>query len=190
MIEENADQFPESVTIENSGKKKPFFEDVLYNIGIAAGVAVIAMLIILLIQFGSFKKVGIVFISVPFGLAAGFLALKITGQPLSLFALIGGVSLIGCVLANAIVLIDCITNELNNGLPIDEACRSAGGARLRPIMMSTMTTVLGLLPLALFGDTLFIPMAVLMLVGLFAAMLVNLVLVPLVFYLAFRKQYN
>ena len=190
MIEENADQFPESVTIENSGKKKPFFEDVLYNIGIAAGVAVIAMLIILLIQFGSFKKVGIVFISVPFGLAAGFLALKVTGQPLSLFALIGGVSLIGCVLANAIVLIDCITNELNNGLPIDEACRSAGGARLRPIMMSTMTTVLGLLPLALFGDTLFIPMAVLMLVGLFAAMLVNLVLVPLVFYLAFRKQYN
>lgn len=190
MIEENADQFPESATIENSGKKKPFFEDVLYNIGIAAGVAVIAMLIILLIQFGSFKKVGIVFISVPFGLAAGFLALKVTGQPLSLFALIGGVSLIGCVLANAIVLIDCITNELNNGLPIEEACRSAGGARLRPIMMSTMTTVLGLLPLALFGDTLFIPMAVLMLVGLFAAMLVNLVLVPLVFYLAFRKQYN
>lgn len=190
MIEENADQFPESVTIENSGKKKPFFEDVLYNIGIAAGVAVIAMLIILLIQFDSFKKVGIVFISVPFGLSAGFLALKVTGQPLSLFALIGGVSLIGCVLANAIVLIDCITNELNNGLPIEEACRSAGGARLRPIMMSTMTTVLGLLPLALFGDTLFIPMAVLMLVGLFAAMLVNLVLVPLVFYLAFRKQYN
>lgn len=190
MIKENADQFPESVTIENSGKKKPFFEDVLYNIGIAAGVAVIAMLIILLIQFGSFKKVGIVFISVPFGLAAGFLALKITGQPLSLFALIGGVSLIGCVLANAIVLIDCITNELNNGLSVAEACRSAGGARLRPIMMSTMTTVLGLLPLALFGDTLFIPMAVLMLVGLFAAMLVNLVLVPLVFYLAFRKQYN
>lgn len=190
MIAENADQFPESVTIENSGKKKPFFEDVLYNIGIAAGVAVIAMLIILLIQFGSFKKVGIVFISVPFGLAAGFLALKVTGQPLSLFALIGGVSLIGCVLANAIVLIDCITNELNNGLPVEEACRSAGGARLRPIMMSTMTTVLGLLPLALFGDTLFIPMAVLMLVGLFAAMLVNLVLVPLVFYLAFRKQYN
>lgn len=188
MIAENSDQFPESVTIENSGKKKPFFEDVLYNIGIAAGVAIIAMLIILLIQFGSFKKVGIVFISVPFGLAAGFLGLFVTGQPLSLFALIGAVSLLGCVLANAIVLIDCITNELNNGLPIEEACKKAGGARLRPIMMSTMTTVLGLLPLALFGDTLFIPMAVLMLVGLFAAMLANLVLVPLVYYIAFRKE--
>lgn len=188
MIAENIDQFPDSVTIENSGKKKPFFEDVLFNIGVAAAVAIVAMLIILLIQFGSFKKVGIVFISVPFGLAAGFLGLKITGQPLSLFALIGAVSLLGCVLANAIVLIDCITNEINNGLPIEEACKSAGGQRLRPIMMSTMTTVLGLLPLALFGDTLFIPMAVLMLVGLFAAMLVNLVLVPLVYYIAFRKK--
>lgn len=188
IISENIDQFPNSVTIENSGKKKPFMEDVLFNIGIAAAVAVIAMLILLLIQFGSFKKVGIVFISVPFGIATGMLGLKITGQPISLFALIGGVSLIGCVMANAIVLIDCITNELNSGLGIEEACKSAGGQRLRPILMSTMTTVLGLLPLALFGDLLFIPMAVLMLVGLFFAMLVNLVLVPLVYYIAFRKK--
>ena len=188
MISENIDQFPSSVTIENSGKKKPFMEDVLFNIGIAAAVAVIAMLILLLIQFGSIKKVAIVFISVPFGLATGMLGLKITGQPISLFALIGGVSLIGCVMANAIVLIDCITNELNSGLGIEEACKSAGGQRLRPILMSTMTTVLGLLPLALFGDLLFIPMAVLMLVGLFFAMLVNLVLVPLVYYIAFRKK--
>lgn len=188
MIDENIDQFPESVTIEKSGKKKIFLEEVLSNIGLAALVAVIVILIILLIQFGSFKKVGIIFVSVPFGLATGFLALKITGQPLSLFALIGAVSLLGCVMANAIVLIDCITNEINSGLPIEEACKAAGGQRLRPIMMSTMTTVLGLLPLALFGDALFVPMAVLMLTGLLASMIVNLVLVPLVYYMAFRRE--
>ena len=55
-------------------------------------------------------------------------------------------------------------------------------------MMSTMTTVLGLLPLALFGDALFIPMAILMLAGLLASMIVNLVLVPLVYYIVFRKE--
>lgn len=187
-IDENIDQFPESVTIEKSGKKKIFLEEVLSNIGLAALVAIIVILIILLIQFGSFKKVWIIFISVPFGLATGFIALKITGQPLSLFALIGAVSLLGCVLANAIVLIDCITNEINSGLPIEEACKAAGGQRLRPIMMSTMTTVLGLLPLALFGDALFVPMAVLMLTGLLASMIVNLVLVPLVYYMAFRRE--
>ncbi len=96
--------------------------------------------------------------------------------------------MLGCVLANAIVLVDCITNEREKGLSVEQACKAAGGQRLRPIMMSTMTTVLGLLPLALFGDELFVPMAVLMLTGLFAAMIVNLVLVPLVYYLAYRKE--
>ncbi len=186
-IEEMKDQFPESVTIEKSGKKKIFFEEVLANIGVAALVAIIVILIILLIQFGSFKKVGIIFISVPFGVSAGFVALMLTGQPLSLFALIGAVSLLGCVLANAIVLIDCITNETEKGLSVEDACRAAGGQRLRPIMMSTMTTVLGLMPLALFGDELFVPMAVLMLVGLLVSMIVNLVLVPLVYSLAYKN---
>ncbi len=187
-IEEMKDEFPESVTIEKSGKKKIFFEEVLANIGVAALVAIVVILIILLIQFGSFKKVGIIFISVPFGVSAGFVALMLTGQPLSLFALIGAVSLLGCVLANAIVLIDCIANETEKGLSVEEACRAAGGQRLRPIMMSTMTTVLGLMPLALFGDELFVPMAVLMLVGLLVSMIVNLVLVPLVYSLAYKEH--
>lgn len=188
QIDEHIDEFPESVTIEKSGKKKQFTEEVLVNIAKAAVVAVIAILVILLIQFGSFKKVGIIFISVPFGLSAGVLALLVTDQPLSLFALIGAVSLLGCVLANAIVLIDCINNQRNMGLGIEDACRKAGSLRLRPIMMSTMTTVLGLLPLALFGDDLFVPMAVLMLVGLLISMIINLVFVPMIYYVVFRKE--
>ena len=188
MIDENIDEFPENVSIEKSGKKKQFIEDVLVNIGMAALVAAVAILIMLLIQFGSLKKVGIIFISVPFGWAAGALALKCTGQPLSLFALIGAVSLLGCVLANAIVLIDCINNECANGLSIKEACESAGGQRLRPIMMSSMTTVLGLMPLAIWGDALFVPMAVLMLFGLLVSMIVNLVLVPIIYYIVFKKE--
>lgn len=188
QIEEHLDEFPESVTIEKSGKKKQFNEEVLSSIAKAAVVAAFVILVLLLIQFGSLKKVAIIFISVPFGLSAGLLALFVTGQPLSLFALIGSVSLLGCVLANAIVLIDCINNERDKGLGLEEACRTAGELRLRPIMMSTLTTVLGLLPLALFGDALFVPMAVLMLVGLFVSMIINLVFVPMVYYVAFRKE--
>lgn len=188
MIDENTDSFPEGVEIEKSGHRKLFFEEILFNIGIAFATAFAVILFILYMQFGSFKKAAILFVSVPFGFAAGFFALKLTGQPLSLFALIGCVSLMGCVLANAIVLMECITEERAKGLGVEAACKSAGGRRLRPIMMSTMTTVLGLLPLALFGDELFIPLAVLMLAGLFAAMIVNLVLVPLIYYLVFRKE--
>lgn len=188
LIEQHRDEFPESVTIEKSGVKKQFTEEVLVNIGKAAFVAFIAILILLLLQFGSIKKVGIVFISVPYGIAAGLLALKLTGQFLSLFALIGAVSLLGCVLANAIVLIDCINHEREKGVPVEQACKEAGAQRLRPIMMSSLTTVLGLLPLALFGDALFVPMAILMLVGLLVSMCVNLILVPIVYYIAFRKE--
>ncbi len=188
QIDEHISEFPESVTIEKSGKKKQFNEEVLVNIAKAAVVAAIVILIILLIQFGSFKKVGIIFISVPFGLSAGVFALFLTGQPLSLFALIGSVSLLGCVLANAIVLIDCINNQRADRLGVEDACKKAGSQRLRPIMMSTMTTVLGLLPLALFGDDLFVPMAVLMLVGLLISMIINLVFVPMIYYVAFKKE--
>lgn len=190
MIEENADSFPESVEIEKSGKKDTYMNEVMPNIAVAFAIALAVILLILIMQFGSFKKVFISLISYPFGLAAGAFGLLITGQPMSLFALVGAVSLLGCVLSNAIVLMDCISNEQALGLDIESACKSAGGQRLRPIMMSTMTTVLGLLPLALFGDEMFVPMAVLMLVGLFAAMLTNLVLVPLVYYLAFRNAPN
>jgi multidrug efflux pump subunit AcrB len=189
-VNESIDEFPQSVIIEASGKKKIFFEEVLSNIGVAALVAVAAIIIILLLQFGTIRRVLIIFISVPFGLAAGFVALYITGQPLSLFALIGAVSLLGCVLANAIVLVECISNACDEGVPLEQACKDAGNARLRPIMMSSMTTVLGLLPLALFGDTLFVPMAVLMLAGLLISMTANLVLVPMVYYLAYRHKYE
>ncbi len=188
MIEKNKGDFPEGVKIEFSGMKKQFFDEVLYNIGVASIVAIAVMLFILILQFSDIKKVGIIFVSVPFGLASGIFALKILGQPLSLFALIGGVSLLGCVLANAIVLIDCINNEIAGGLSVDKACKEAGQKRLRPILMSTMTTVFGLLPLALFGDALFVPMAILMLVGLSVAMCVNLILVPIIYEMVFGEK--
>lgn len=181
--------FPDTVTIEETGERKDYME-LMGHIAKAAGVSLIVMLLLLMFQFGTMKKVAIVFTSIPFGLCAGFVALYVTGEKLALFALLGAVSLLGCVLANAIVLVEYINDELAAGLPLEEACKSAGGKRVRPIMMSTMTTVLGLLPLALLGDAMFVPMANLMMAGLFVSMCINLVLVPIIYYLAFRKKYN
>ena len=184
---EKRNDIPESVTIEYAGDAKKFNE-MVGTIKVAAIVSIIIMFIILLIQFGSLKQVGMVFISVPFGIVAGVFALKLCGLKLSFFALIGIISLLGCVLANAIVLIDFINTEIKNGATPESACKIAGAKRVRPICMSTMTTVLGLLPLALFGDALFVPMAVLMMAGLAVSMIINLIFVPIVYYLSYCKN--
>lgn len=173
-------QFPDSVRIEKSGEKKDYLE-VLNSIGRAAIVSIILILIILIFQFNSLRKAFMVLISIPFGAIAGVAALYLTGQYLSFFALLGILSLFGCALANAIVLIEFINNEKASGMSVEEACREAGAKRFRPILMSTTTTVLGLLPLAVGGDTLFMPMASLLMVGLAVSMIINLILVPIIY---------
>ncbi|AOT69383.1 efflux RND transporter permease subunit [Geosporobacter ferrireducens] len=172
--------FPDNIRMEKSGEKKDFME-VLISIGKAAAFSVILILMILIFQFNSLKTPLIVLISVPFGAAAGIAGLYLTGQNITFFALMGVLSLFGCALANAIVLVEFINSERLKGVPTEEACKVAGAKRFRPILMSTMTTVLGLLPLAAGGDTLFIPMAILLIVGLSVSMIINLILVPIVY---------
>lgn len=180
-------EFPESVTFEQSGMKHDFVK----VLGSIAGVAVLSILIIFLIlmfQFNSIRIPMLVFISVPFSIMAGIAGLFISGERLTFFALLGCVSLLGCVLANAIVLVEFINQERADGVILEEACRSAGRKRFRPILMSTMTTVLGLIPLGFGGDALFIPMARLMMGGLAVAMVINLILVPIIYYMIEAKK--
>ena len=180
-------ELPAGVTIEHTGARKDFMElagDILR----AAVVSLFLIFIMLLIQFSSVKKVLLTWISIPFGALSGVAFLYLTGQKLTFFALVGSISLLGCVLANAIVLVDFIDNEVANGASVRDACIIAGGQRFRPILMSTMTTVLGLSPLALFGDALFVPMASLMIAGLSTAMVINLVLVPMLYDTIYNKK--
>ena len=179
--------FPESVTFEGSGMKHDF----ITALSSVAGVAVLSILIIFIIlifQFNSIRQPLLIFVSVPFGIMSGIALLFLTGERLTLFALLGCVSLLGCVLANAIVLVEFINQERAAGANIDDACRTAGRKRFRPILMSTMTTVLGLIPLAFGGDALFVPMARLMMGGLAVAMVINLILVPIIYDMIERKK--
>ncbi len=178
---------PEGITIEQTGARKDFME--LAGDIIRAGIAsLFVIMVILLIQFSSIKKALLVPISIPFGAAAGIAFLYLTGQKLTFFAMVGSISLLGCVLANAIVLVDYIDNEVGSGMTVRDACITAGGQRFRPILMSTMTTVLGLTPLALFGDAMFVPMASLMIAGLSVAMVTNLIMVPLLYDTIYNKN--
>lgn len=156
------------------------------SIGFAAVVSFILLFLILTFYFNSVKRALISFVSVPFGVTAGIAGLFLTGQNLSLFALIGVISMLGVVLANAIILIQFIEAERATGVPVLEACKTAGTKRLRAILTSTTTASLGLLPLAVGGDTLFIPMARLLMVGLITCMVINLIFVPIVYHMVYR----
>ncbi|MBS7528328.1 efflux RND transporter permease subunit [Fusibacter paucivorans] len=161
--------------------------DAIGSLAIGALVGVMAIIIILMIQFNSFKQVGIIILSIPFGLIGATIGLLIFNHPISMFTMLGIISLIGVVVNNAIVLVDFINNERQNGIPIDEACREAVKKRFRPIILSTTTTVVGLIPLALPGNPLFQGMAVAFMSGLGFSVIFTLIIIPVI-YAAFESM--
>jgi HAE1 family hydrophobic/amphiphilic exporter-1 len=123
----------------------------------------------------------VILLSVPLGIVGAILALLVTREPLSVLALIGGVMLTGIVVNNAIVLVDAINRRRREGQALRPAIVDAGRERLRPILMTTATTVLGLLPMALGlgeGAALRQPLALSIIGGLTVSTLLTLLVVP------------
>ncbi len=157
------------------------------NQKLAAGfpVALGVMVLAIILQFNSFRRTLLTFMSIPLiliGIPFGLLA---TGQPLSFFGTLGIISLSGIIINNAIVLIDQIDIERHE-LDLRDAIVAASEKRLRPILLTSATTVLGLAPMAIAGGALWQPMAVLMMSGLAVASLLTLFFVPAGYFLLFR----
>jgi multidrug efflux pump subunit AcrB len=151
--------------------------------GFPIALGIMALAIIL--QFNSFRRTLLTFLSIPLiliGIPFGLLA---TGQPLSFFGTLGIISLSGIIINNAIVLIDQIDIERAN-LDLRGAIVAASEKRLRPILLTSATTVLGLAPMAITGGALWQPMAVLMMSGLAIASLLTLFFVPAGYFMLFR----
>ncbi|PIE82968.1 MAG: hypothetical protein CSA09_04035 [Candidatus Contendobacter odensis] len=153
------------------------------------GVALVVMLTALIFQFNSARRVVLIFMTIPLVMIGSPLALLLTGQPLSFFATLGLISLAGIIINNAIVLIDQIDLEMQH-LTLLEAIISAAEKRVTPIMLTTLTTVMGLIPMAISGGALFEPMAILMIGGISLASVISLFFVPSVFLLFFRFEHK
>ena len=151
--------------------------------GIPAALAV--MVIAIILQFNSFRRTLLTFVTIPLILVGIPFGLLATGQPLSFFGTLGIISLAGIIINNAIVLIDQIDIERSH-LALREAIVAASQKRLRPILLTSATTVLGLAPMAIAGGALWQPMAVLMMSGLAVASLLTLLFVPACYFLLFR----
>ena len=151
--------------------------------GLPAALAVMVLAIIL--QFNSFRRTLLTFLTVPLILVGIPFGLLASGQPLSFFGTLGVISLAGIIINNAIVLIDQIDIERSQ-LDLREAIVAASRQRLRPILLTSVTTVIGLAPMAIAGGALWQPMAVLMMSGLAVASLLTLLFVPAGYFLLFR----
>ncbi|MFU8822406.1 MAG: efflux RND transporter permease subunit [Gammaproteobacteria bacterium] len=149
-------------------------------------IGILLLLVFLLYQFNSFRLLGIVLVTVPLAVVGVAPGLLLARQPFSFTAILGVVALVGIVVNNAIVLIDLIRRLEQDGLETGAAIVAAVGRRTRPILMTTATTVAGLLPLTFTRSTLWPPLAWAIISGLLASTLLTLVVIPALYRLLMR----
>ncbi|SHG68218.1 efflux RND transporter permease subunit [Marivita hallyeonensis] len=180
-----AEELGPAYTVNVAGEVENSAE-VRQKLGGGFPAALTVMLLALMVQFNSFRRVGITLLSVPLVIAGVPLALLTFGQPLSFFGTLGLIALSGIIINNAIVLIDQIDIEREK-MDRDKAIVEAARKRFRPIVLTSMTTVLGLAPMAIAGGALWEPMATLMMGGLGMASLLALFWVPALYRLFFAR---
>jgi HAE1 family hydrophobic/amphiphilic exporter-1 len=154
------------------------------DLGFAFALAVLLVYMILAAQFESFAQPFTVLLSVPLALVGATLALWLAGVGLNMMSLIGVVILVGIVVNDAIIKVDFINQMRRQGLALRESILEAGRVRLRPILMTTVTTILGLTPMALgigSGADLRAPLALAVIGGLASATLLTLIVVPVAY---------
>jgi CzcA family heavy metal efflux pump len=156
-------------------------------VGTLAGLALFLVFVVMAVQYESLRNPAVIMLGVPFSLIGVVIGLIVTGLPLSMPVWLGIIMLIGVVVNNAIVLVEYIELLRKRGSNIIDAIVGAARLRLRPIMMTTLTTVAAMMPLALgFGEgsEMLRPLAVCMVFGLFFSMFVSLLLIPSIYLLA------
>lgn len=172
---------PESVTVELGGEAE-LAADVFGGVAIAAIVALLAIFIILLLQFNSFKNSIIVLLSVPLSISGSLLALFVFNTPLTFTVGLGLTSLLGIVVNNGILLVSYIEEYKKSDEPLIEVCVMAVTRRFRPIMISNITTIIGLTPLIISGGDFFQPMAISLAGGLFIGTILTIIFVPCIYF--------
>ncbi len=143
-----------------------------------------AMVLVVVVLFGALRQPIVIWLVVPLSLIGVVIGLLATGSPLEFMAILGLLSLSGLLIKNAIVLIDQIDFEIKNGMPRHDAVINSAVSRMRPVMMGTLTTVLGVIPL--FLDAFFKSMAVVLVFGLTFATALTLIVVPALYSIFFR----
>ena len=181
---------PEGVAVEFDGENEQIM-NAMQQLLLMLLLGVVLVYLIMVAQFQSLKSPFIVMFTIPLAFTGGFLALLISGIEVSVISLIGFVMLVGIIVNNGIVLVDYINQQRLAGMGLREAIIDAGVTRLRPILMTSLTTILGLIVTALAknaGTALIQPIALVCIGGLLYATLMTLFVVPCMYDILSKKE--
>lgn len=181
---------PENVKLEYAGENEEIM-DAMKQMIMMLAVGFILVYLVMVAQFQSLRSPFIVIFTIPLAFTGGMAALLICGQDISVVSMMGFVMLMGVVVNNAIVLVDCINRFRLEGMAMEDAIVNAGAVRMRPVLMTAVTTVLGLIPLALgigTGAEMVQPVAIVCIGGLIYATLMTLVVIPVMYRIFARKH--
>ena len=181
---------PEGVTVEFDGENEQIM-NAMQQLLLMLLLGVVLVYLIMVAQFQSLKAPFIVMFTIPLAFTGGFLALLLSGIEVSVISLIGFVMLVGIIVNNGIVLVDYINQQRLAGMGLREAIVDAGVTRLRPILMTSLTTILGLIVTALAknaGTALIQPIALVCIGGLLYATLMTLFVVPCMYEILNKKE--
>jgi len=158
------------------------------GLGAAILVAIFGILAVLVLEFGKFRTALVVAGVIPLGLFGAVSALWLTGNSLSFTATIGLIALIGIEIKNSILLVDFTEQLRNQGVPLREAIEQAGEVRFLPVLLTSVTAILGLLPLALERSGLYSPLAIAIMGGLVTSTFLSRVATPVTYWLLSRND--
>jgi multidrug efflux pump subunit AcrB len=180
-------ELPESYRIEIGGEVESSAKG---NSALAENLpfALIGIIVLLVLQFNSFRRPAIIMLTIPLVVIGAVMGLMLSSAFFSFTALLGIYSLVGIIVNNGIVLIDRIDIERDGGKDIRTSIIDACIARMRPILMTTLTTILGLIPMAVFGGAMWFPMAVVIMGGLAVGSVLTLGFVPVLYSLFFKEK--
>ena len=183
-------ELPEGVTIEFNGENEQIM-DAMGQVMLMMLLGIVLVYFVMVAQFQSLREPFIVMFTIPLAFTGGFLSLLLSGTELSVISLIGFVMLVGIIVNNGIVLVDYINQQRLAGMERREAIIDAGVTRLRPILMTSLTTILGLIVTALAknaGTSLIQPVALVCIGGLLYATLMTLFVVPCMYEIVSKKK--
>ena len=185
----NAMELPEGVTVSFDGENEAIME-AMGQVLLMLLLGILLVYFVMVAQFQSLREPFIVMFTIPLAFTGGFLALLLSGTELSVISLIGFVMLVGIIVNNGIVLVDYINQQRIAGMERREAIVDAGVTRLRPILMTSLTTILGLIVTATAknaGTSLIQPVALVCIGGLLYATLMTLFVVPCMYEIVSKK---